>query len=58
MEVKWFCYTLRCRNGAQYVGVATDLAERVKRHKRAARGRKAQLKGWRREKELALLEFW
>ena len=28
----WFCYMLRCRDGALYVGVATDLAERVKRH--------------------------
>lgn len=28
----WFCYMLRCSDGALYVGVATDLAERVKRH--------------------------
>jgi len=28
----WFCYMLRCRDGVLYVGVATDLAERVKRH--------------------------
>ena len=28
----WFCYMLRCRDGLLYVGVATDLAERVKRH--------------------------
>jgi predicted GIY-YIG superfamily endonuclease len=28
----WFCYMLRCSDGALYVGVATDLAERTKRH--------------------------
>jgi putative endonuclease len=31
-SVPWFCYMLRCRDAALYVGVATDLAERVKRH--------------------------
>jgi predicted GIY-YIG superfamily endonuclease len=28
----WYCYMLRCRGGALYVGVATDLTLRVKRH--------------------------
>jgi putative endonuclease len=28
----WYCYMLCCRDGAMYVGVATDLVERVKRH--------------------------
>jgi predicted GIY-YIG superfamily endonuclease len=31
-SVPWFCYMLRCRDGALYVGVATDLELRVKRH--------------------------
>jgi len=28
----WFCYMLRCKDGTLYVGVAADLALRVKRH--------------------------
>jgi putative endonuclease len=80
MEVPWFCYMLRCSDGALYVGAAKDLAVRLKRHnagfgakftakrrpvelvwwqafetEKAAPGREAQLKGWRREKKLALL---
>jgi len=76
----WFCYLLRCRDGFLYVGVAMDLAERVREHnwgvaakftakrrlveliwwqefsdQKGARQREAQLKGWRREKELELL---
>ena len=31
-EKCWFCYMLRCRDGAYYVGVATDVQERVKEH--------------------------
>jgi putative endonuclease len=73
---KWFVYMLRCKDGSYYVGVATDVADRIKEHnagqgclytkKRrpvklvyaeehenyaSARGREAQLKGWRREKK-------
>jgi len=28
----WFCYILRCKDAALYVGVATDVAKRVKEH--------------------------
>ena len=28
----WFCYMVRCSDGLLYVGIATDVAERVKRH--------------------------
>ena len=28
----WFCYMLRCKDGSLYVGVAKDVAERVKEH--------------------------
>ncbi|NIN00246.1 MAG: GIY-YIG nuclease family protein [candidate division Zixibacteria bacterium] len=28
----WFVYILRCNNGSYYVGVATDLKDRVKEH--------------------------
>ena len=28
----WFCYMVRCKDGAFYVGIATDVEERVKRH--------------------------
>ena len=81
MSVPWFCYMLRCSDGALYVGAAKDLAVRLKRHnaglgakftakrlpvemiwwqhfdsEKEARGREAQLKGWRREKKLALVE--
>ncbi len=76
----WFCYMVRCRDGTLYVGVATDVEERVKEHnwgvgavftarrrpvvpvwweefpnQRAARRRERELKGWRREKKLALV---
>ena len=28
----WFTYILRCNHGSYYVGVATDIEERVKEH--------------------------
>ena len=28
----WFCYMVRCRDGSFYVGIASDVEERVKRH--------------------------
>ena len=28
----WFCYMLRCKNGSLYVGIASDVAARVKKH--------------------------
>ena len=31
-ESIWFCYMVRCRDGAFYIGIATDIEERVKRH--------------------------
>ncbi len=31
-EAVWFCYMVRCRDASFYVGVATDVEERVKRH--------------------------
>ena len=30
--VRWFCYMVRCKDESLYVGIATDLAERVKEH--------------------------
>jgi putative endonuclease len=31
-EAEWFCYVVRCKDDSLYVGIATDVAERVKRH--------------------------
>jgi putative endonuclease len=31
-EEPWFCYMLRCSDDSLYVGMATDVEERVKRH--------------------------
>jgi putative endonuclease len=31
-EAQWFCYMVRCRDASLYVGIATDVDERVKRH--------------------------
>jgi len=31
-EVVWFCYMVRCNDGSFYVGIASDVEERVKRH--------------------------
>ncbi len=28
----WFCYMVRCKDGSFYVGIANDVAERIKRH--------------------------
>jgi putative endonuclease len=28
----WFCYMVLCRDASLYVGIATDVPERVKRH--------------------------
>ena len=30
----WFCYMLRCRDGAIYVGITNDVALRVEKHNR------------------------
>ena len=30
----WFCYMVRCNDGSLYVGVASNVEERVKRHNR------------------------
>jgi len=31
-EKRWSCYMVRCRDGAYYVGLATNVEERVKEH--------------------------
>ncbi len=31
-ETVWFCYMVCCSDGSLYVGIATDVEERVKRH--------------------------
>ena len=31
-EERWFCYMVRCRDDSIYVGVATDVGNRVKEH--------------------------
>jgi putative endonuclease len=28
----WSCYMVRCKDGSFYVGIANDVAERIKRH--------------------------
>jgi predicted GIY-YIG superfamily endonuclease len=28
----WFCYMVRCKDDSLYVGIASDVDERVKRH--------------------------
>jgi len=79
-EEPWFCYMVRCRDGSLYVGIASDVTARVKKHNDgfgpeftrkgrpveliwrqrhansyAARKREIELKGWSREKKLALV---
>ena len=50
----WFCYLLRCCDGAYYVGVATNVEERVKEHnwgvgaKYTAKRRPVELVWWER----------
>ncbi|HEV2313736.1 MAG TPA: GIY-YIG nuclease family protein [Candidatus Acidoferrales bacterium] len=31
-ERDWFCYMVQCKDGSLYVGIASDVSERVKRH--------------------------
>ena len=31
-EGTWSCYMVRCKDGSYYVGVATDVANRIKEH--------------------------
>ncbi|MGH9713039.1 MAG: GIY-YIG nuclease family protein [Candidatus Acidiferrales bacterium] len=31
-ETPWFCYIVRCSDDSLYVGIATDIEQRVKRH--------------------------
>jgi putative endonuclease len=35
-ESDWFCYIVRCKDDSLYVGIATDVAGRVKRHNSGA----------------------
>ena len=46
----WSCYLLACADGSYYVGVATDLSERVEEHNS---GRGAKHTGLRRPVSLA-----
>jgi putative endonuclease len=75
----WFCYMVQCADRSFYVGVATDVGERIKEHnwgvgatvtakRRPVRlvwqqrfenqsgARERELKGWRREKKLRLVQ--
>jgi predicted GIY-YIG superfamily endonuclease len=77
----WFCYMVRCKDGAFYVGMTNDLQMRIREHnwgvksqftakrrpvslvwfekqadRSAARSREKEIKGWRREKKLRLME--
>ena len=53
---------LKCRDDSLYVGIATDVDERVKRHnwgvgpEFTARRREREIKGWSRERKLELLK--
>jgi putative endonuclease len=63
----WFVYICD-RNGQLYTGITTDLDHRIKQHKaillysekysdkHSAAKRERQIKGWRREKKLALIK--
>jgi putative endonuclease len=64
---KWFVYIVEKR-GKLYVGITTDLDNRMRQHRQAAPlyhegpmlkaialKRERTLKGWRREKKLALI---
>lgn len=37
---RWSVYILRCRDGALYTGIATDVARRLAEHEHGARGSK------------------
>ena len=62
----WHVY-IRDREGQLYTGITTDLEHRMKQHgaqllyseaykdKRLAARREREIKGWRREKKLALI---
>ena len=49
MEQRWFCYMVKCSNGSLYVGVATDVRDRVREHNQ---GRGATFTAKRRPVEL------
>ena len=61
----WHVYTCD-RNGQRYTGITTDLDHRIKQHKAvllyseprldkfSAAKRESEIKGWRREKKMAL----
>ncbi|CAB1079055.1 hypothetical protein D1AOALGA4SA_6771 [Olavius algarvensis Delta 1 endosymbiont] len=63
----WFLYICD-RRGQLYTGITTDLDHRIKQHqakllyseqysdKHSAANRERQIKGWRRDKKLALIE--
>ena len=63
----WYVYICD-RDGQLYTGITTDLGHRVKQHKAvllyseehpdklSASKREKQIKGWRREKKLSLIE--
>jgi len=35
-EPDWFCYIVRCKDDSLYVGIATDVVERARRHNSGA----------------------
>ena len=63
----WYVY-LCDRNGQLYIGITTDVGHRMRQHKarllytevyedkHEAAKRERQIKGWRREKKLALIK--
>jgi len=63
----WFVYICD-RNGQLYTGITTDLDHRIKQHKaillysekysdkQSAAKRERQIKGWRRDKKMALVD--
>jgi putative endonuclease len=32
VEKEWFCYMVRCADGSFYVGISSNVEERIKRH--------------------------
>ncbi len=41
----WSCYLLQCADGSYYVGVATDLAERLEEHNSERGAKHTRLRG-------------
>jgi len=61
---KYWVYIVASRSGTLYIGMTNDLHKRVAEHRSGEIGdvlkaisREKQLKGWRRSKKIALIEF-